>query len=196
MLKNSFILAVSSFGLFACGVSENSDPQMVWGDLVQTVSSGPQYGLAAPGSCMDARGQVVEMIALPTESLAREGGFLAVSFLSDGHDDPVILYDEDLMSYMHPLTQRFILDHECAHHEQGHLYANPSQQSYWSVEGEADCIAIDKMRRNSSDPDGGIEVVVADLNTFFSLNSYLEAGFVTERVESVLGCFENSAPSL
>lgn len=92
---------------------------------------------------------------------------VAAMYEGPGTVDPVILVNEDRFFYFSGPTRFFLLAHECAHHQLGHLdipvpYA-------MAIEKQADCLAALNMKRNGIHSDQ-LQDIVVEVGQFFEMD--------------------------
>lgn len=75
------------------------------------------------------------------------GNLLAFTNMDDGR--PMITVDRDMLSSVVPVFRDFVLAHECAHLQGGHIDApSGGDEAYRHNEDEADCVATARMKEN------------------------------------------------
>ncbi len=83
--------------------------------------------------CRDFRG-------IPVASVSSNVDNVAIATLGSA-GEPIIFYNENVLSYFHPITRLFWYFHECGHHALGHTFGNIPVLR----EKQADCWAIVNM---------------------------------------------------
>lgn len=101
--------------------------------------------------CHDPLGLKVQWVGVPVETLKKFNARAAVGIRSQTPafgEYAKVLYNKDSLPYAPDEWIRFILYHECAHHELGHLlpeYKPASIQDEW----DADCVAVKKLKEEN-----------------------------------------------
>lgn len=116
------------------------------GDDIRAMFFSPQEGVSYP-SC-DYNGRDATYREVTTDVILHgHGNLLAFTNIDNGQ--PIITVDGDMLSSVAPVFRDFVLAHECAHLQGGHV-DGPSggDEAYRHNEDEADCVAVARMKQN------------------------------------------------
>jgi len=122
--KNRTMIKLASYFMLACGLGA-AQAQMV-----------------SPQPCTDSAGHKVAFIATNSTS-----PFNIANTEIDQNGQPFIRYAKPVLEKKSSAFQHFVLAHECAHHELGHVYNfhRTDTAKRAMMETEADCHALRKL---------------------------------------------------
>jgi hypothetical protein len=136
-------------GLFRCSLvaaflcASGAQADEFTGDQIRSMFFTPQHELELP--LCEVGDEVSEYRETDMVTILHYyGKFLAFANI-EGDDTPYIMIDRDTLSSVDPVFSAFVLKHECAHLQNGHIDSYPADVREEN-EGEADCIAARQMR--------------------------------------------------
>ena len=164
------------------------------GDQIRVMFFSPQDNVSYPVCVHD--GRVVARRAVTMDVMLHGHGNLLAFVSHEAGGEPVITVDEDMLSSVAPVFRDFVIAHECAHIQSGHIDApRGSEQTYRHNEDEADCTAIRAMKEEGLGLRGLAVIEThnrALVQAFFPAAA--ERGAAERRNAHIRACYDGGAP--